>query len=55
MHSIVRDEHGRFVPVVRPKHWQAASVRRAVTGPTALRALGNNERRGWRHAVDAAS
>ena len=29
MHSIIRDEHGRFVPVVRPKLWQAASVRRS--------------------------
>ena len=29
MHSIIRDEHGRFVPVVRPKHWQAASVKRS--------------------------
>src|SRR4029078_7891386 len=29
MHSIFRDEHGRFVPVVRPKLWQAASVRRS--------------------------
>ena len=48
MHSIVRDEHGRFVPVVRPKHWQAASVNGAVTGPTASRELGNNEKGGWR-------
>ena len=29
MHSIIRDEHGRFVPVVRPKHSQAASVKRS--------------------------
>jgi len=29
MHSIIRDEHGRFVPVVRPKQWQAASVNRS--------------------------
>ena len=29
MHSIIRDEHGRFVPVVRPKRWQAASVWRS--------------------------
>ena len=27
MHSIIRDERGRLVPVVRPKLWQAASVR----------------------------
>jgi hypothetical protein len=29
MHEIVRDEHGRFVPVVRPKRWQAPSVERS--------------------------
>jgi hypothetical protein len=27
--SIVRDEHGRFVPVVRPKLWQADAVKRS--------------------------
>ena len=29
MGSIIRDERGRFVPVVRPKLWQAASVTRS--------------------------
>ena len=29
MHSIVRDDNGRLVPVVRPKLWQAASVKRS--------------------------
>ena len=29
MHSIIRDDHGRLVPVVRPKHWRAASVKRS--------------------------
>src|SRR6187401_2110310 len=29
MPSIIRDEHGRLVPVVRPKRWQAASVKRS--------------------------
>ena len=29
MDSIIRDEHGRLVPVVRPKFWQAASVKRS--------------------------
>ena len=29
MRSIIRDEHGRLVPVVRPKLWQAASVKRS--------------------------
>jgi hypothetical protein len=27
--SIVRDEHGRFVPVVRPKLWRADAVERS--------------------------
>ena len=29
MHPIVRDKNGRFVPVVRPKLWQSASVKRS--------------------------
>jgi hypothetical protein len=29
MPPIIRDERGRFVPVVRPKLWQAASVTRS--------------------------
>ena len=29
MHSIIRDDHGRLVPVVRPKSWLAASVKRS--------------------------
>ena len=29
MHSIIRDSRGRLVPVVRPKLWQAASVKRS--------------------------
>ena len=29
MHSIIRDDHGRRVPVVRPKFWRAASVKRS--------------------------
>ena len=29
MHSIIRDERGRLVPVVRPKLWQANSVKRS--------------------------
>ena len=29
MHSIIRDEHGRFVPVVQPKRWQAPSIMRS--------------------------
>ena len=29
MHSIDRDARGRLVPLVRPKHWNAASVNRS--------------------------
>ena len=29
MHSIIRDERGRLIPVVRPKRWQSASVKRS--------------------------
>ena len=29
MHSIIKDEHGRLVPVVQPKLWQAASVKKS--------------------------
>ena len=29
MDSIIRDDRGRLVPVVRPKFWQAASVKRS--------------------------
>ena len=29
MHSIIRDERGRLVPVVQPKFWRAASVKRS--------------------------
>ena len=29
MHSIIRDNRGRLVPLVRPKHWLAASVNRS--------------------------
>jgi hypothetical protein len=29
MTSVTRDEHGRLVPVVRPKSWRAASVKRS--------------------------
>ena len=29
MPSIIRDKNGRFVPVIQPKLWQAASVKRS--------------------------
>ena len=29
MHSTIRDEYGRLVPVVRPSHWQGSTVKRS--------------------------
>ena len=29
MHTIIRDENGRLVPVVQPKRWQSASVKQS--------------------------
>jgi hypothetical protein len=29
MHSIIRDERGRLVPVIQPKRWLAASAKRS--------------------------
>ena len=29
MQSIIRDNRGRLVPLVQPKHWRAASVKRS--------------------------
>ena len=46
MRSIIRDEHGRFVPLVRPKHWQAASVERS-RGRTDRIARVRKQRKGW--------
>ena len=46
MHSIIRDEHGRFVPVVRPKHWQAASVKRSRDRTDRI-ARARKQRKAW--------
>ena len=46
MHSIIRDEHGRFVPVVRPKRWQAASVKRSRDRTDRI-ARARKQRKGW--------
>ena len=29
MHSIIRDDRGRLVPVVRPRGWQVSAIRRS--------------------------
>ena len=46
MHSIIRDEHGRFVPVVRPRSWQAASVKRSRERTDRI-ALARKRRKAW--------
>jgi hypothetical protein len=46
VHSIIRDEHGRLVPVVRPKHWLAASVNRS-RGRTERIARARKQRKVW--------
>jgi hypothetical protein len=46
MQSIIRDEHGRFVPVVRPKRWQAASVWRSRERSDRI-ARARKQRKAW--------
>ena len=46
MESIIRDEHGRFVPVVRPKRWQAASVMRSRERSDRI-ARARKQRKAW--------
>ena len=46
MPSIIRDEHGRFVPVVRPKRWQAASVWRSRERSDRI-ARARKQRKAW--------
>ena len=46
MRSIIRDDHGRLVPVVRPSSWHAASVKRS-RGRTDRIARARKERKAW--------
>ena len=46
MHSIIRDDHGRLVPVVRPKLWQAASVKRSRDRADCI-ARARKQRKAW--------
>ena len=48
LHSIIRDDRGRLVPVVGRNSGRRLRSNGAVTGQTASRAPGNSERRGWR-------
>jgi hypothetical protein len=44
--SIVRDERGRFVPVVRPKLWQADAVKRSRDRTERI-ARARKQRKAW--------
>ena len=46
MHSIMRDENGRLVPVVRPKQWQPTSVKRSRERTDQI-ALARKRRKAW--------
>ena len=46
MHSIIRDERGRLVPVVRPKSWLAASVKRSRDRADCI-ARARKQRKAW--------
>ena len=46
MHTIIRDEHGRLVPVVQPKRWQSASVKRSRERTDRI-ALARKRRKAW--------
>ena len=46
MHSFIRDNHGRLVPVVRPKFWQAASVKRSRDRADCI-ARAQKQRKAW--------
>jgi len=44
--SIIRDDHGRLVPVVRPKFWRAASVKRSCDRTDRI-ARARKQRKAW--------
>ena len=46
MHSIIRDENGRLVPVVQPKRWQPTSVKRSRERTDQI-ALARKRRKAW--------
>ena len=46
MHSIIRDEDGRLVPVVQPKRWQSASVKQSRERSDRI-ALARKRRKAW--------
>jgi hypothetical protein len=51
VHSIIRDENGRFVPVVRPKQWQATSVKRSRERTDRI-ATARKRRKAWQATTE---
>ena len=51
MHSIIRDEDGRLVPVVQPKRWQSASLKQSRQRTDRI-ALARKRRRAWRATTE---
>jgi hypothetical protein len=51
VHSIIRDENGRFVPVVRPKQWQPTSVKRSRERTDRI-ALARKRRKAWQATTE---
>jgi hypothetical protein len=46
VHSIIRDDRGRLVPLVRPKGWQSASVKQSRERTDRI-AAARNRRKAW--------
>ena len=46
MRTILRDENGRLVPVVQPKRWQSASVKKSRDRTNQI-ALARKRRKAW--------
>ena len=51
MHTIIRDENGRLVPVVRPKRWQPTSVKRSRERTDRI-ALARKRRKAWQATTE---
>ena len=55
MHSIIRDARGKLVPVVRPKRWNASSVKRSRERSDRIASARIERRRGWRRRSGCTS
>ena len=51
MHSIIRDEDGRLVPVVQPKRWQPASVKQSRERTDRI-TLARKRRKAWQATTE---